>query len=179
MLTKPIQSLEYSFTPQGKMELRITIDKTDISEILNYEKPLEVKIDRIKEKRSLNANGYYQSLLDQLKDALGTSRDELHAEMIRQYGQIRTFNGQRVIVSALAEVDGGLISDYTKLVGTGEVNGKMFNHWAVLKGSSELDTKEFSLLLDGLISECKEQGIETMTPLELEKLKGYEKRTTV
>ena len=48
MLKKPIQKLDYSFTPNGRMELRITIDKTDISEIINCEKPLEVIIDRIK-----------------------------------------------------------------------------------------------------------------------------------
>jgi hypothetical protein len=38
-----------------------------------------------------------------------------------------------------------------------------------------MDSKEFSMLLDGLIYECKEQGINTMTPAELLKLKGYVK----
>lgn len=176
MLKKPIQKLDYSFTPNGRMELRITIDKTDISEIINCEKPLEVYIDKIKEKRSLNANSYYQVLLDTLRDILGTSHDELHAEMIRQYGQIRIApDGQKVIVAAIKEVDGSLIAPYTRLVNTGEVNGKEGNYWAILKGSSEMDSKEFSMLLDGLIYECKEQGINTMTPAELLKLKGYVK----
>ena len=133
MLKKPIQKLDYSFTPNGRMELRITIDKTDISEIINCEKPLEVIIDRIKSKRSWNANAYYQLLLDKLRDVLGTSHDELHAEMIRQYGQIRIApDGQKVIVAAIKEVDGSLIAPYTRLVNTGEVNGKEGNHWAIL-----------------------------------------------
>jgi len=37
-----------------------------------------------------------------------------------------------------------------------------------------MDSKEMSNLIDGLVSECKEVGIETMTPQELKGLKGYE-----
>ena len=37
-----------------------------------------------------------------------------------------------------------------------------------------MDTKEFSRLLDGIISECKEMGIETKTPNQLLELEGYE-----
>jgi len=175
MLKKPIQKLEY-FIQEKNIVLQITIPKCDISDITNCEKPLEVYIDKIKEKRSLNANSYYQVLLDTLRDILGTSHDELHAEMIRQYGQIKIApDGQKVIVAAIKEVDGSLIAPYTRLVNTGEVNGKEGNYWVILKGSSEMDSKEFSMLLDGLIYECKEQGINTMTPAELLKLKGYVK----
>ena len=35
--------------------------------------------------------------------------------------------------------------------------------------------KQFTRLLDGVISECKEVDIETLTPNELLKLEGYEK----
>ena len=40
----------------------------------------------------------------------------------------------------------------------------------MLKGSSEYDTKEMSHLIDGLVSECKEMGIETLPPEELERM---------
>ena len=55
---------------------------------------------------------------------------------------------------------------------------KLFNHYRLIKGSSQYDTKEMSLFIDGIVSECKEQGIETMTPSELDQLKqswkGYD-----
>src|SRR5574344_353673 len=41
-------------------------------------------------------------------------------------------------------------------------------------GSSRLDTIEFGILLDNLIEECKLQGIQTMTPEELSKLRSSE-----
>ena len=38
-------------------------------------------------------------------------------------------------------------------------------------GSSEYDTQQMSRLIDLIVMECKEQGIETMTPRELALLK--------
>jgi hypothetical protein len=34
------------------------------------------------------------------------------------------------------------------------------------------DTKEMSVLIDGIVSEAKELGIETLTPDELERIKS-------
>ena len=48
--------------------------------------------------------------------------------------------------------------------------GVMYRTYMMLKGSSEYDTKEMSRLIDGLASECKEMGIETMPPEELERM---------
>jgi hypothetical protein len=47
-------------------------------------------------------------------------------------------------------------------------------------GSSEYDSKQMARLIEEVVDECKEQGIETMTPAELEELiqkeKEYEQR---
>ena len=54
-------------------------------------------------------------------------------------------------------------------------DGKMYRTYTVLAGSSTYDTKEMSELINGLVSECKEQGIETLTPDELARMmKDYE-----
>ena len=37
----------------------------------------------------------------------------------------------------------------------------------MLRGSSTYDTREMSDLINGLVSECREMGIETMTPDQL------------
>ena len=41
----------------------------------------------------------------------------------------------------------------------------------MIKGSSDYDTAEMSQFIDGIISECKDQGIQTMTPNEIEEMK--------
>lgn len=39
-------------------------------------------------------------------------------------------------------------------------------------GSSSYNTKQMARLIDAVVEDCKEQGIETMSPAELEELKG-------
>ena len=51
-----------------------------------------------------------------------------------------------------------------------EWNGKRDRVYFLLRGSHDYDTKEFSELLNGLISECKEQGIPTIAPDEFKRL---------
>ena len=54
--------------------------------------------------------------------------------------------------------------------------GKMYRTYMMLRGSSDYDTKEMSRLIDGLVSECKEAGIETLPPEEIERMmESYEK----
>jgi hypothetical protein len=47
----------------------------------------------------------------------------------------------------------------------------MYRTYLLLKGSHELNSKEFSILLDGIIADCKEQNIEVLPPAEIEKMK--------
>lgn len=165
MLKKPIQKLDYSFTPNGRMELRITIDKTDISEIINCEKPLEVYIDKIKEKRSLDSNAYCWVLIGQIADILRASKEEVYFNMLKNYGQ-------STVVSVLSEINVAGFFKYYEEFGRGEVKGKDFTHYKVYKGSSEFDTREMAVLIDGVISEAQELGIDTRTPEEIDKMKA-------
>lgn len=131
----------------------------------------EVQLKRISSKRGLTANAYYWVLVDHLSKALGTSKDEVHAEMMRDYGTFRlNDNGKPVVFTIAAGEDPKQIAKYSRAFAEGYVDGKKFIHHAVLKGSSEMSAKEFGDLLDGLISECKEMGIETMTPEEVKAL---------
>lgn len=178
ILKKP--SLHYDC--DGNVELNITLHRSlnqavrTMLEAWQDGKPYELLIRPVRVKRSLDANAYYQALLDQLKDVLHRDRDELHFDLLRRYGQTAVDSeGNKLIFSIISQIDGTKISKYVEVIGHGKVDGKDFTHYRVLKGSSEMDTREFSILLEGLIDECKLQGIETLTPAELEKLKGYVK----
>ena len=48
-------------------------------------------------------------------------------------------------------------------------NGKRFNVYHVYTPSHELKTDEFAILLDGLVQECEQQGIETRSPEQIER----------
>ena len=51
----------------------------------------------------------------------------------------------------------------------------LFRWYYQIKGSSEYNTAEMSRLIDGIVSECKELGIETLPPEELKRMmEGYQ-----
>ena len=124
-------------------------------------------IKEYRPKRSLNANNYSWLLSDQLADALRISKEECHFLMLKRYGQ-------KTVVSVVKEASETLKGsvEYWESAGESELNGKTFEHIKVFKGSKNFSSKEMAIFVDGIISECKEQGIETMTPDEIERLKG-------
>ena len=122
------------------------------------------------EKRSLNANSYFYVLQNKLAQAVGTSNDELHEGLIKRYS-----NATLVTIPANYNIKGFI--KYFDIYKEGEIKGTPAIIYKVYKPSHEMDTKEFSRLLDGIISECKEVGIQTKTPDELLQLEGYEIQT--
>lgn len=123
----------------------------------------DVKIDKHREKRSLNANAYLWKLVTEIGNILNKSKEEVYLQMLIDYGQSE-------MVSILSEIDVKGYFKYYKLAGISLLNGKEFNHYKVYKGSSEYDTKEMSILLNGVVQEAKNLGIKTKDDIELERL---------
>lgn len=136
------------------------------------DKLYDVEIKEYRKPRSLTANGYYHALKSKLAGVQRTSVDEIHEIMLSRYGQLLTDDNEMVIVFTSA-------SDLLKLprykkIGEGVTNGKTFGHYTLTRGSSTYDSREFSILLDGLISECREVGIDTLTDAQRALLKYEE-----
>lgn len=123
----------------------------------------DVKIDKHREKRSLNANAYLWKLVTEIGNVLNKSKEEVYLQMLIDYGQSE-------MVSILSEIDVKGYFKYYKLAGTSLLNGKEFNHYKIYKGSSEYDTREMSILLNGVVQEAKNLGIKTKDDIELERL---------
>jgi hypothetical protein len=111
-------------------------------------------------KRSKSQNGYLWELIGKLADTLRIGKDELYIHLLEEYGQ-----GDYIKIKS--NVNPRNYFKYYKEVG--KDNDCTF--YKVYRGSSEYDSKEMSILIDGLIQECKEQNIETLTPEEIAKMK--------
>lgn len=136
---------------------------------LDQDKVYDVKIEPFSEKRTKSMNSYYWVLVTELACKLNTSKDELHAELIKRYAP-------RDYLSMLSQVNINDYFPYYDLQSTYKSNGNTFKSYLVYKRSSDMNKNEFRGLLDGLISECHECGISTMTPQEIELLKYLESR---
>ena len=90
----------------------------------------------------------------------------MYLQMLERYGVYTHF-----IVKPQAV--GMLMQEYRLCRDLGEitVNGKTGHQIQAYFGSSQYDTKQMSRLIDGIVGECEDLGIETMTPGELAMLK--------
>lgn len=129
------------------------------------DKVFEVK--EVKQKRSLTQNAYYWVLNNQLASVLRMGRQELHALMLKRYGECE-------VVSVLEEVPLADYFKYAEVFAHGHVNGRDYKHVRIYKQSSKMDSKEFTRLLDGLIQECEQQGIPTLTRQEIAQMQFVE-----
>ena len=140
-------------TPKDIIEWLFTQDRDKIYIIKEY-----------KPKRSLNANAYLWLIITKIANAMRIDKECCYLDMLRSYGQSE-------LVSVVSEIDVSGYFKYYEPVGTTFLQGKEFTHYRIYKGSSEYDTKEMSVLIDGVVQEAHQLGIDTMTPNEIEHLK--------
>lgn len=126
------------------------------------EKVFEVR--EYKQKRSLTQNAYFWVLVNEIANVTKQSKDEIHLQMLKEYGQNEVF-------SIRSDIDVSRYLKYYEEIGKGKVNGKEFTHYRVFKGSSEMDSREMAILIDGVVQEAEQLGIPTLTPNEIARLK--------
>lgn len=119
----------------------------------NYE------IERKKKKRSTDANALFWKLCTEIANVLRTDKDSIYIDMLKRYGQSE-------IVSVRSEINVKGYFKYYEVFGKGYVNGKEFTHYKVFKGSSEYDTREMSILIDGIMDEAKNLDIDVISESE-------------
>ena len=130
---------------------------------------IEADIKKFRERRSRDANAYCWVLITQIAQSMTPpmNKEEVYVEMLKRYGQ-----GGFISIQADKASDVTRAFDYYVQKGEGEVNGKNFLHYMVYIGSSKYNTKEMSVFISGIVEEAKDLGIETLTPQELERMKG-------
>lgn len=150
-----------------KIEIQQFLYKLDKSTIY------DLKIDKHRNKRSLDANNYAWHLINEIANALRMSKEEVYLRMLKDYGQ-------REYVSMLANVNPNRISKYYEEQGTFKHNNNTFKSYMLYIGTSQYDSKEMSIFIDGLVQEARNLGIETLEDIEIENLiKEMEKNVRV
>ena len=162
----------------GTISISFVVDKGQKSEaeefystMANNDKPYVAKVARRRNKRSLDANKYAWLLIDRIADKTMQTRENIYREMVR-------INGVYADMLVNDEKANGIIQAwsgkglgwFTEYVGDSKQH-EGYSWYRFYSGSSSYDTKEMSRLIDSIVAECVDLGIETMTPAEIEKLK--------
>lgn len=137
---------------------------------------LKIDIDKYIEKRSLDANSYFHLLINKLAEYHGLGNDEMKIKMVLEYGTIAEMsNGQKFAIQIPKGEDITSFYPYAKWYGEIVDNGIIKDKYILYKQTHTLNTKEMFRLIDGVIYECKEVGIKTITPnQEREMMSLYE-----
>lgn len=165
-----------SFDMQKRPLITLRVaDRTYLNNEFLDGRELDLSLKEFKPRRSLNANAYMWALIGKIAEAMRISQDEVYHKVLCDYGTYDTDGGVTQILSIRADAKlTGWLYIHTKPIKTVDLEGKKFTHYALIKGSSDYNTREMSFLLDGVIYEAKELGIEVMPPEELERLNGYD-----
>jgi hypothetical protein len=122
-----------------------------------------------KEKRSLNANSYFHVLTDKLRHYHRVSMAVMKNDLISSYGQFEYMDGQIVYIKTQIPPEKMAEQEHLHCQYVKTIDGLHF--YRVCRGTHTYNTAEMARLIDGTVSECKEAGIETLPPYEIERMK--------
>lgn len=162
-------------TIDGILMVTIESSQMNVADVieLSQETQLDVEIKKHREKRSLDANAYYWLLLGKIGEITGDNKNRLHNIMLDRYGELDTMEDGSLIPFCIRDDIDYLEFPYPHLKPTQKTlskGNKLYRWYFQIKGSSEYNTAEMLRLIDGVVGECKEMGIETLHPEELERM---------
>ena len=156
------------------VSFRVYEEKKALSELdaIKDEGTLEIEAKKPRPNRSLNANALLWKCLGDIASALHTDKWEVYLMMLKRYGKFTYICVRPSVVDAVK-------AQWRECEEVGEVNvnGQKAVQLLCYFGSSTYDSKEFSTLLDGVVSEMAEMGLETPMSSDMRRcLEQWEKQ---
>lgn len=148
-------------------ETPVTAQIDDIKD----ENRLAIEVVKYREKRSLDANALLWHCIGQLAAAMTNDKWNIYLLMLKRYGKFTYVCIRENAVEAMKRQ-----WRECEVVGEVTINGQKAVQLLCYYGSSTYNTQEFSALLEGVISEMKEAGLEPPMPAHVKAaMERYEK----
>ena len=155
----------------GKLNVTFQIDTDCVDELNRIAtiENLDIKADKHRKKRSLDANAYFHVLVGKLAEKMTLSKAKTKNILICRYGQVELLpDGSPLIYKTNAPVDYMMELESIHSIPVKYTDEATF--YKIYRGSHTYDSREMSVLIEGTVADAKEQGIETLTPTELERM---------
>lgn len=155
----------------GKQRVTIEVDgdlRPDYEKL--RETDVSVDLKKFRQKRSLDQNAYAWKLIGDLAAVLRVSPEDVYRNAIRDIGgnyEITPIRNDALESWKRIWQSHG-IGWVCEEIGASKLDG--YTNVRNFFGSSTYDSAQMSRLLDVIIRECKEQGVEHLTPMELARL---------
>lgn len=160
----------------GRYSVTISVTEGDISEVDAIRgQDLSIELKKYRNPRSHSANALLWHCIGEIAQALGGDKWDIYLNALRKYGKYTLVSVRKDAVDAFRET-----WRECEEIGRQKTGGEEWVHLLCYFGSSTYDSKEFSVLLDGIIDDMKQAGIPTPTSEEMrrtiEALERSEKR---
>ncbi|MCH5210410.1 MAG: hypothetical protein J1F01_05535 [Oscillospiraceae bacterium] len=151
---------------------------------LDDKKKYVVEVKQYKHGRSLDANAYCWTLIDQLTAVMYKSLSRREPGIKKEDVKMRIYKNAIKEIGGVSEIICVQEKAVDKLIESWCCHGlgwqaEKFDskidgcvNVTLYYGSSVYDTAQMSRLIDSIVQECQAQGIETMTPDEIARLKA-------
>ncbi|MGJ0848167.1 hypothetical protein ACR77J_15865 [Tissierella praeacuta] len=168
--------IQYPEDP-NQMEIVLTIKRTQqniqevakLKDIVEKGKLLNVDIKRYRQRRSLDANAYCFVLCQKIAEVIGNTKEYVYKQAIKQVGQFEIVPIRDDAVEEwIRRWESRGLGWQSEIWRDSKLEGytTTINYY----GSSVYDTKEMSILLEEIVLQAKELGIDTMTGTERKQL---------
>lgn len=157
----------------GKVRITLITDKGILRDIdCLLDKVLNCTLKLFRKKRSLDANAYFWVLCGKLAAKTKQNKSDVYKQLIKEIG-----DNFEIVPIRNDAVETWCKNWQSKGEGwqcdtLGESKLEGYTNICCYYGSSTYDTEQMSVLIDSVVFDCKEQGIETMTPDELAEMKA-------
>lgn len=161
----------FSGKPLVTFELNERSNALEMVDSLRGEEKLTLKVSKFKKKRSLDANAYAWVLIGKIAEKTKVPKTEVYREVIREIG------GNYDIVCIKEEAADSLRNAWERN-GIGWMTETMLSkldgctNVMLYYGSSTYDVEQMSRLIENIVQDCKNLGIETKSREELDSLIG-------
>lgn len=168
---------EAELTLDGRLSMKFDInEKTEAISQLDSIKDcdkLTIEIKKYRAHRSKDANALLWACLGEMAEVLRTDKWQVYLLMLKRYGQF-TYTLVKPVALDMFKASWRECEE----VGRIEVNGEEAVQVLCYFGSSTYDSREFSILLDGVVSEMKELGLQPPPSEEMRRcLEKWEEQT--
>lgn len=168
-----IKGFDYRYKNLNEASLLVTVNKRCLADMPDITKPMEIIIQAKKKKRSLSANSYCWVLCGAIARQIGEGmRDvDVYRTAIQNAADDTMWIPAKVPRARARE-----LQDSWEANGLGWLAIRLDNGYSpvsefkLIKGSSVYDARQMGRLIDELIEEAKNLGIETLTPDEKARL---------
>ena len=159
-----------SFSLDNQIEITFTTQKSNLEQISRLkDENMIVEVKKQVKKRSVSQNAYLWVLLDELGKVLNRSKEDVYKTYIKDYGVFETIPIKNEAVDSFVNKWGknglGWICE-----DLGESKLKGYTKLITYFGTSTYTSSEMARILEAVIIDCEEMGIDTLTINDIMKL---------